>query len=66
MGVLKARVGGAWIPVSQGFDMAQVGLVVAPKTLAVGQAVVAGAGAVDLTGLTATWTADPSHTYRRD
>lgn len=62
MGVLKARVSGAWVPVSQGFSgvvVGFVGLAVPPGT----QGAIA-ASTVDLTGMSVTFTADPTHRYK--
>lgn len=64
MGVLKARVGGAWVPVSQGYSSAVVGIIAGPVTLASSQAVTSAGGVVDLTGLSVTFTAIAGHTYK--
>lgn len=61
MGVLKARVGGAWVPISQGFSAAQVGYV--------GHAYgptsdVAHTSGQPITGMSVTWNAIAGHTYR--
>lgn len=61
MGVLKARVGGAWVPVSQGFDTSSVGYVGSAIQSSVQSGVI---GEVDAAGMTVTWVADPTHRYR--
>lgn len=62
MGVLKAKVGGAWVPISQGWSPLAGGRV-GHAYLAADQTI-AGTSAVDLTGMSVTWTADPTRTYK--
>lgn len=62
MGVLKARVGGAWVPITQGFSSAQVGYVTMARLTA--DQVMPNGGDTDVPGLSVTWTAIAGHTYR--
>jgi hypothetical protein len=64
MGVLKARVGGAWVAVAQGVP---VGGWVAEVKLAANyqrDAAVEGTGFIMLPGMTVSWTADPTRRYK--
>jgi hypothetical protein len=63
MGVLKAKVGGVWVPVSQGISLAQVGYV-GSAILAADQTIPTGSVITDITGVSVTWTADPTRRYR--
>lgn len=61
MGVLKAKVGGSWVPISQGWSPLAGGLIGHTRTVAAVSGIAA--SAVDL-GASVTWTADPSRTYK--
>ena len=63
MGVLKAKVGGAWVPISQGWSPLAGGLVGWAKNTA-NQVVPGGYVVTDVTSLSVTFTASPTRTYR--
>lgn len=63
MGVLKMKVGGSWVPVSQGWSPLAGGIVTSAITTAAMASI--GSTVVDLTGgASVTWTANPARTYK--
>lgn len=61
MGVLKAKVGGAWVPVGQGWSPLAGGYVGSASPSADQSGI--GATMTDITGMSVTWTADPTRRY---